>query len=707
MGRVSALIYLLVGGMSGVLGLKAWREDRGNRIRQDFMLLASLTMIAYLAFSVYLAPGIADMRFLWVLSASFLPVATLQFLDHFFPSDSLDNSTLLRRLWLTTPLVSLSCVATGFFFFRDPQVLQVPVALLGVYTYACFVLVLHRLWEMHQGATIRLERARIRYLLVLLGASIAPSMLEGSARILQRVPDAAALDFFTRTWALQGGIPPIGPLFAGLLIFALSQVIDLDRLLDLHEILARVTTVMASGLLLVVMQVTLLYWLGGAPGALHRLYLLFLSALLFIILYDPFRRRIQPLIVRSLNRRGHQLSMTLAEVEQILPRVVSKESLARELIRWLHASGRFSTLALYIHDPDRRQMRLVESRTSGGDLPLSTAAIRPFGDAFVRGVPAFIRGDLERARGGGPMAEETAARLRTMDAMQADIVLPMMSGEIVLGWLAARELEHAEGFTKDEIHRIGRTMGRAAVVLENLKGFENLKEQTRLAALGTMAAGLAHEIRNPLAGIKGAAQYLQAVQDPDDAEEFLQVITTEVDRLNQVVSSFLDYARPFELHRSATDVNEVVAQVLSLVRAQGVPEGIQVQEALVEDLPSCDVDSDKIAQVLLNLVHNALQAVGSEGRIQIRTARTNLRGQNARGTHAVEIAVVDNGPGIPREDREKLFIPFFTTKPRGTGLGLPICQRIIRAHNGELEVRSAPDKGSRFTVRLPLATTGP
>ena len=289
-----------------------------------------------------------------------------------------------------------------------------------------------------------------------------------------------------------------------------------------------------------------------------------------------------------------------------------------------------------------------------------------------------------------------------MAAMQADIVLPMMSGEIVLGWLSARESEHAEGFTKDEIQRICRTMGRAAVVLENLKGFETLKEQTRLAALGTMAAGLAHEIRNPLAGIKGAAQYLQDVDDPETSEEFLQVITTEVDRLNDVVKSFLDYARPFDLQRKATDINRIVSHVLALVRAEGIPENIDVQEALVSELPLCEMDADKISQVVLNLVHNALQAISDGGTIHIRTARSTLRGQNARGASAVEIAVIDNGPGIPREDREKLFIPFFTTKPRGTGLGLAICQRIVRAHAGELEVRSAPAKGSRFTVRLPV-----
>ena len=711
---MSALIYLLVGGLSGVLGLKAWKEDRTNRVRQDFLLLASLTMIAYLAFSVYLAPGLPDMRFLWAFTACFLPVATFQFLDHFFTSETLDNRPLLRKMWLVTPIVAISCVGVGFFFFREPQKPQVPIAILGFYSYGSFILVLQRLWLMHQSATARLERARIRHLLVMLIATILPSLLEGATRLLQheRVLDADALDFFSRIWVLQGDMPPVGPLFAGLLIYSLSQVIDLDRLLDLHEILARVTTVVASGFLLVSVQLTLLFWLGDGwlgddTSKLHFVYQLFLSAMLFIVLYEPFRRRVRPLIVRSLNSRGHQLSMTLAELEQSMPRVVSKQGLARSLVRWLNSSGRFSTLAIYIHDPDRRQMRLADSRVTDSDLPLTAAAISPFGDAFVRGVPAYIRQDLERSKGTGPAAEETLARLRTMDAMQADIVVPMMSGEIVLGWLGAREAEHAEGFTKDEIQRICRTMGRAAVVLENLKGFEALKEQTRLAALGTMAAGLAHEIRNPLAGIKGAAQYLQDIEDPSDSEEFLQVITTEVDRLNEVVKSFLDYARPFELDRENTDINTLVGQVLALVNAEPASSEMEIEESLAPDLPPCSVDSGKLAQVLLNLLHNAIHATDSAGKVRVKTQRSALRGQRNRGSSAIEISIRDNGSGISREDLEKLFIPFFTTKSRGTGLGLAICQRIIQAHDGELEVDSTPSKGSRFTVRLPLELPTP
>ena len=119
------------------------------------------------------------------------------------------------------------------------------------------------------------------------------------------------------------------------------------------------------------------------------------------------------------------------------------------------------------------------------------------------------------------------------------------------------------------------------------------------------------------------------------------------------------------------------------------------------------IDSGKMAQVLLNLLHNAIQATGSAGTVKIKTQRCLLRGQRNRGAPGLEVSIVDNGSGISREDLEKLFIPFFTTKSRRTGLGLAICQRIIQAHDGELEVNSTPSKGSRFTVRLPLELPTP
>lgn len=699
--RVSALIYLLSAGTAGYLGTYAYREDPTEQVRKDFLFLASLSALAYFAFSMHLAPGIPYMNLVFALTASFLPVAVLQFLDHFFPSEAINNRNLIRQMWVLTPLVAVGAVALEFVFYRNTNAAQWPLQALGVMVYSFFFLVLARLWQMHQHSTAPLQRSRIRYLLVLLSAAIFPSLMESAVRVLNEPIVLTGLDFNARSWALQGGLPPIGALCATLLLYSLSQVITLDRLLDLHEILARVATVAISGFLLVGIQAILVFWLGRTSTALHQGYQLFMVGVLFILIYEPVRERTQPALTRALNRAGHQLTQSMNSLERALPRVVSREDLARRVVTQLNASGRFSALSLYVHDSDRQQMRVLDSRLVGDKLPLRSVIVSPFSDAFSRGVPAYIREDMIRVRGSSKMAEQVQARLRTMDAMQADLVIPMMSGELVLGWVGLRENPDTEGLSQDEINRLCRLIAQAAVVLENLHDFEALKEQHRLAALGTMAAGLAHEIRNPLAGIKGAAQFLQTVDDSEPGSEFLQVIIGEVDRLNEVVQNFLYYARPFELNTEPTDINATMSHVMSLVRAEGLPEGIRIEEHLGGNLPTFPVDDVKIGQVVFNLIRNAIQAMG-EGVVRVSTSRGSLQGQLARGRPAVVLRIEDNGPGIAKDDLDKLFIPFYTTKSDGTGLGLPICQRIVRAHEGEIEVRSVVGKGATFTVRLPL-----
>ena len=228
-----------------------------------------------------------------------------------------------------------------------------------------------------------------------------------------------------------------------------------------------------------------------------------------------------------------------------------------------------------------------------------------------------------------------------------------------------------------------------------------MKERDRLAALGEMAAGLAHEIRNPLGAIKGAAQLLVG---PDgkpvtgqDVPEFLSIIVEEVNRLNRVVTQFLDYARPYKGEAAEIDLNEVVRKTAQLLENQG-----KVVLQLAEVLPRVRGDAEQLRQVFLNLGLNALEAMNGGGTLTIGTGRRPFRRRGDAGAF-VEVRFHDTGPGIPREQMKNLFIPFFTTKEKGTGLGLPISQRIVTQHGGVIEVRSERGKGTTFTVSLPVA----
>ncbi len=695
---MGAIVYLAVAVLGISLGLGTYWRNRQQLLRLHFAVLGTLTAIVYASFFLYVAWGKDVFRLVFTGFGAFLPVATLQVLNHFLSPGTTTNARLMRRMWLSTPVVVLLYLALELFFFRDRIAPNWPDILLGSLVYGTFLLVFQRMWTMLRVAPNPVERDRLRYLLVLAGAAVLSSALEGLARIVDGSLTPSVLGLLAR----QGSLPPISALFVALTLYALYKVIVLERLVDLHEIFSKGASITASSLGLVALCLAVMF-LGQIDSWVHLAYDLFLACVLFLVAYEPYHPRLQATFAGFLNRRGHQLQLGLNQLDQGLPRVVSKEHLARELLGGLHSLARFSAISLYLRDGDRQLVRLADYRVIGDPLPMPTVSPAPFGDGFERGQDAYLRLELERLQSWEPGDEEMAARLRAMNAMRADVVLPLMAGSIVLGWLALEEDEASGGISQDEVSRLMRTVRRSAVILENLEDFEALKEQARLAALGTMAAGLAHEIRNPLAGIKGAAQYLQTTETEPEEEEFLQVITDEVDRLSLVVSNFLDYSRPFELDRQPDDVNAIVTQLLSLLRAEGVPEGVNVVQDLAGGLPLCMIDGDKLRQVFLNLLKNAIQAVENKGGTVTVQTRHSLRRRSAteEGLEGVEVSFHDTGTGIAMDDLDKLFVPFFTTKPQGTGLGLAISHRIVKAHDGDLDVKTSPGRGTRFTVRVP------
>jgi signal transduction histidine kinase len=229
-----------------------------------------------------------------------------------------------------------------------------------------------------------------------------------------------------------------------------------------------------------------------------------------------------------------------------------------------------------------------------------------------------------------------------------------------------------------------------------------MKEKDRLAALGEMAAGLAHEIRNPLGSIKASAQYLaETAEQPEERGEFLDIIVDEVDRLNRVVGSFLDYARPAHTDPEPIYVNSAVQLTLQFLRPECDASEVDLHVAMDPDLPKVRIDIEHLRQVLINLVQNAVQAMTSGGDLYVET-RTQDRFRTGGGARRwVQITVRDTGPGIAPGLLANLFVPFVTTKQQGTGLGLAISQRIVSETGGRIDVRSRQGVGTTFVVLLP------
>lgn len=261
------------------------------------------------------------------------------------------------------------------------------------------------------------------------------------------------------------------------------------------------------------------------------------------------------------------------------------------------------------------------------------------------------------------------------------------------------------GFATENRRQATRYKELAETLAETNRQLEQAQEEARrserLAALGQLSAGLAHELRNPLAVIKGSAETLMrklAVADPVTTE-VAGYISSEVNRMNVLVTRFLDFARPLKLQLAPEQIPPLVDRALKAARDRWPEAPVQVERQFAPDLPPIPVDRNLIEQVFTNLAFNAYEAMGSDGgKLSVLISRTD-----GDGRPGVEINFEDTGVGIPEELREQIFNPFFTTKETGVGLGLSIVSKIVDSHRGWIRVDSECGKSACFRVFLPEA----
>ena len=228
---------------------------------------------------------------------------------------------------------------------------------------------------------------------------------------------------------------------------------------------------------------------------------------------------------------------------------------------------------------------------------------------------------------------------------------------------------------------------------------KEIAQSQRLASLGSLAAGVAHEIRNPLSSIKGFATYFkERYRDNPDDSQTADIMVQEVDRLNRVIGQLLDYARPMTMNRRETAIQTVIQHALRMIESQAREKGVVIQTELQADVAAVLIDPDRIKQVFLNLYLNAIGAMEGGGILSVALLSMTDR--------RIRIEVRDTGVGIDPKDLDRIFDPYFTTKSSGTGLGLAIVQKIIEAHRGEIQVASTPGLGTTVSVILPEGDSG-
>ncbi len=231
--------------------------------------------------------------------------------------------------------------------------------------------------------------------------------------------------------------------------------------------------------------------------------------------------------------------------------------------------------------------------------------------------------------------------------------------------------------------------------LSQIRALElKIRRKERLAALGTLASGIAHEVRNPLSSIKGYASFFGSLfEDGSENKKAARMMVEEIDRVDRVISELLEFARPADLQLRPTQPEPLIRHSLHIIRHEAGNAGIRINERIHAPLPELHLDPDRFSQVLLNLYINAIQAMKDGGDLTV-----DVRVKE----NAVLFAVSDTGEGILSDDQGAVFNPYYTTKKKGTGLGLAIVHKIVEGHNGAIWLESAPEKGATFFVSIPL-----
>lgn len=548
---------------------------------------------------------------------------------------------------------------------------------------------LYSLWTRSTASRSRGTQRRVRFLVLVGALAVAASLA----------------DFL---WFIDVAVPPIGAAFSILFLFVLSESLIRQRFVDVYDVLGQVmlSAALASCL------AAIFYVFVGLFGGFDTMYLAaFLATIVILVVFEPLREKANLAIQKTFFRERADLERAVSRTRARLVHVLQLEEMGRVITSSLEASRRATAAAVYVRDPVAAHFDLIASFGPSPPERISRAKGQPlFEKLESEGSVVFddLELEAEEARHEGRIhaadaCAQALAAAELLGPFRRGVVLGLRGQKLGLGGLLMLADDRAvDAYAPDEVALLEELAVQASVVLENSRQHRQLQARDRLTVLGQMAAGLAHEVKNPLGAIKGAAQLLDGDPERKSDREFISIILEEVDRLDRVVGSVLDYARPAPTTLGEVNVAEVIDKTVRVLDAER--SGCELVVQVTGELPPAFADAEQIRQVLINLIRNAVQALGGKG--TIRVGAVYLPGSKPAGPAEAEdgwirISVRDDGPGIAPEVRDSLFTPFVTTKQTGSGLGLAISQRIVEEMGGRIHVSSQPGKGTTFSILLP------
>ena len=662
--------------MAAAASTVIWVAVLFQRRDRNALLFAVLTL-AFALFS--LGRGVHGLAQPWGLALAGVGLALLWPLAPTVAASLTCRSTLVRRLLPLTLLGPPVFVAALLVSGPERLVPRIGVGIWALFGVAWSALLLMRFRpDPREDPTP--DSTRLRYL------TIAHGIVVG----------AAVLD--TLMWKLGGPrvaslLTPLLYLYAGYLHLARVRVADLRQLMGNTVAL----TLMALGL--VSSFVAIRIWVGTRLDLF--VFNSFVASFVLLLFYPPVRSRAHHLMDRYFVASKLELERTLSGLRERLAHILTLDDLIKDLVATLERTHRVRSSSIFLRDAPHLGFQ------QAGSIGLPTRSrinlIRdPVWIEALEADEVLLYEELDKslAQARAPEEQKRLERLRRiMRNLDAQVVLRLRAEHGIVGFWTLSEANPREPFSTTEVRLLHSVADQIAVSIENSKTFERIRARDRLANLGEMAAGLAHEIRNPLATIRGALAVLSDTEAPADAE-LDGVIVEEIERLDRVVATFLDYARPWTRQGRLGDLEDFVRTCADAVARHHADEEVEVRFESKGEIPPITADPDQLERVVTNLVENAYEVLEGKGMIRITV---NATGAESEIANSVEISVEDNGPGMDEATLERVFIPFFTTKHSGTGLGLPLCEKFMRSQGGTIDISSTPGTGTLVRVRLPCA----
>jgi len=482
-------------------------------------------------------------------------------------------------------------------------------------------------------------------------------------------------DFVPRRWFTITQLGPLGVLFFLLVVLV---VLVRFRFLDVDVILGRLVALIAGATIVALALLGLIRYVSDDFVAL------FLASLAILAASVPVGR-----IILSRSRKllpADPLGRALMEISRKLPQALTAEDVWTTIDEHRRALPLRIRIDVYLRRSHQEHFHLLSRSTGFKEVdasPLHRNSVLPR-MLEKEGLP-LTRRYLEQER-----QDET---LVEFDRLDFKLAAPFHLRDRMGGWIALAGDVPEPSLTAQLAGDFMLVANQAAAALNRIEAMEILRRKEALADVGELAAGLAHEVRNPVAAIRGAAQAMGPAATTNQRQEMIEVIEEETERLGRVVGEFLGYARPGPPHRQPIDLAVLIRRVGQSLELAGKKLEIELHEN--GPVAPALGDPDQLHRVFENLMRNAWEAAG-EG-APLRVDLSNVKNRR------VAVRLQDNGPGIPATAVPRLFKPFYTAKPGGTGLGLALVHRIVEAHQGEISVEGRPGIGAAFTVILQAA----